>query len=121
MLNFTGTPHAAQASNSPHNEGSIIMANDSKMELGLWERFTDSVGSFSEGVVGFLGRMFGSNTDRYVKNIGYLRSRDPEVTHTVVPGSILAQVNALEETMAAKSEAELKGMAAHWRERFAAG
>src|SRR5437867_1867047 len=110
MLNLTGTPHAAPASTSPDNEGPKIMASESKMELNFWERFTDSVGSFSEGVVGFLGRMFGSNTERYVKNIGYLRSRDPEITHTVVPGSILAQVNALEESMLAKSEAELKGM-----------
>jgi preprotein translocase subunit SecA len=94
---------------------------DSKMDLSLWERFTDGLGAFSEGVVGFLGRLFGSSNERYVRSLGYIKSRDPEVTHTVIDGSILDQVNKLEETMKAKSEAELKAMAGQLREKLAQG
>ena len=97
------------------------MATETKLEISLWERFSDSVGAFSEGVVGVLGRVFGSSNERFVRNLGYLKSRDPALTHYVAPGSLLAQVNALEEVMKAKSESELKGMTAQFRQRLAAG
>jgi preprotein translocase subunit SecA len=97
------------------------MANDTKMEISFWERLADWFGAFSESIVDFLGRLFGSSNERFVKNIGYLRSRNPEVTHEVAAGSILAQVNDLEETMKAKSPEELRGMTAHFRERLANG
>jgi preprotein translocase subunit SecA len=91
------------------------------MDISFWERVADWFGNFSESIVGFLGRLFGSSNERFVRSIGYLRSRDPEVAHTVVAGSILAQVNALEETMTAKSDEELRGMTVHFRERLANG
>ena len=97
------------------------MAIETKMDISVWERFSDSVGAFSEGVVGFLGRMFGSSNECFVRGLGYITSRDPEISHTVTPGSLLARVNALEEAMHAKTEAELKGMTAHFRERLAQG
>jgi len=97
------------------------MASETKMEISLWERFADSMGAFSEGVVDVLGRLFGSSNERFVRNLGYLKSRDPEITHAVTPGSLLDQVNALEETMQAKTEGELKGMTAHLRQRLAGG
>ncbi|HYV36256.1 MAG TPA: preprotein translocase subunit SecA, partial [Gemmataceae bacterium] len=97
------------------------MATDTKMDISLWERVSDAFGSFSEGIVGFLGRMFGSSNERFVRNLGYIKSRGGDVTHTVTPGSLLARVNELEPTMQAKSEAELKAMTAELRERLAAG
>jgi preprotein translocase subunit SecA len=97
------------------------MATQTKMDISVWERFADSVGAFSENVVGMLGRMFGSSNERYVRSLGYLKSRSVDLTHIVSPGSLLAQVNALEETMRAKTDAELKGMTAYLRQRLAAG
>jgi preprotein translocase subunit SecA len=96
------------------------MTTDSKL-VSPWEYFTDALGAFSEGVVNFLGRLFGSSNERQIRALGYLPSRDPSANHIVTPGSLLAQVNDLEETMKAKSDAELKGMTAHFRERLAAG
>jgi preprotein translocase subunit SecA len=97
------------------------MANETKMDVSIWEKFTDSVGAFSEGIVGFMGRMFGSSNERYVRSLGYIRSRDPNITHTVTPGSLLDQVNRLEESMKAKSDEELKGMTAYFRQRLENG
>jgi preprotein translocase subunit SecA len=97
------------------------MATETKMDLSIWERIADWFSGLSEGIVGFLGRIFGSSNERMVRSTGYLRSRDPNVTHTVVAGSILDQVNSLEETMKAKSDEELRGMTAHFRERLANG
>ena len=97
------------------------MASETKMGISLWERFADSVGAFSEGLVDVLGRLFGSSNERFVRTLGYIKSRNPEMTHAVAPGSLLAQVNALEETMRPKTDAELKGMTAHFRQRLADG
>ena len=39
------------------------MASDTKMELSFWERFTDGLGAFSEGLVGngqFKGKVRGN-------------------------------------------------------------
>ncbi len=40
------------------------------------------------GGCGVSGPMFGSSNERFVRNLGYIRSRDPESTHTVIPGSL---------------------------------
>ena len=60
----------------------------------------------SEGVVNFLGRMFGSSNERVIRRLGYIRSRSSDA-HTVIPGSVLDQVNSLEEHMKALSDDEL--------------
>ena len=71
------------------------MAIETKMDISVWERVSDSFGAFSEGVVGFLGRLFGSSNERFVRSLGYITSRgDPEISHIVTPGSLLARVNA---------------------------
>ncbi len=95
------------------------MADETKVEGSFWEKLTDSIGAFGEGVVGFLGRLFGSSNERYVRNLGYIRGRDGE--YTITPSSLLAQVNELEETMKAKSDDELKALTPHFRERLANG
>jgi preprotein translocase subunit SecA len=97
------------------------MSTESKMDIGFWEKLGDKLSAFGEGVVGFLGRLFGSSNERTIRNLGYIRSRDINTPHTVVPGSILGQVNALEEKMHALSDEELKALTPKFRERLAAG
>ena len=70
------------------------MAEETKVETSFWERFTDTLGAWGEGIVNFLGRLFGSSNERYIRSLGYIRAREGE--HTVVPGSLLAQVNDIE-------------------------
>jgi preprotein translocase subunit SecA len=96
------------------------MSTETKLQASLWENFTDKVGAMSEGVVNFLGRMFGSSNERVIRRLGYLRPRASE-SHTIVPGSILDQVNALEESFKALSDEELKETTQHFRERLAGG
>jgi preprotein translocase subunit SecA len=97
------------------------MSTETKMDISLWEKITDKFSAFTEGIVGFLGRLFGSSNERTIRGVGYLRSRDVNTPHTVVPGSILAQVNALEEQMRALSDEELKGLTPRFREALAKG
>jgi preprotein translocase subunit SecA len=89
------------------------------MEVSLWEKLTDSLGAFSEGMVGFLGRLFGSSNERTIRSLGYIRNRDG--SHTVVPGSLLAQVNELEEHVQTLSDDDLKALTSAFRERLAKG
>src|SRR5207249_9589038 len=56
-----------------------------------------------------------------VRKLGDIRSRDPQVPPTIVPGSLRAQVNALEEKMRALRAEELKALTPHFRERLAKG
>jgi preprotein translocase subunit SecA len=97
------------------------MASETKMELSFWERFTDKLGAFSEGVVGVMGRIFGSSNERYVRSLGYIRPASPGAAHAVEAGSLLAQVNVLEEAMMAKSDEELRGTTAELRARLQNG
>jgi preprotein translocase subunit SecA len=77
------------------------MAKDTTIEATFFEKLTDALSGFSEGVAGFLLRLLGSSNERYIRSLGYIRSKDPKATHTVVPGSLLDQVNRLEEKMLA--------------------
>jgi preprotein translocase subunit SecA len=86
------------------------MTTETKMDVGFWESLTDSLGAFSEGMVSFLGRLFGSSNERVVRNLGYLPARNGSDTHIVVSGSLLAQVNDLEPVMQALSDEALKGL-----------
>jgi preprotein translocase subunit SecA len=84
------------------------------LDVGLWERFTDGLSAFSEGIVNFLGRLFGSSNERLVRAIGYIRPRGSEA-HTVEPGSTLDQVNALEATLKALRDDEFEQLTAYFR------
>jgi preprotein translocase subunit SecA len=97
------------------------MAANETLEVSFLEKLGDGFTAFTEGVAGFLTRLFGSSNERYVKSLGYIRSRDPNKTHTVTPGSLLAQVNELEEKMRALSDDELKALTPKFRERLAQG
>jgi preprotein translocase subunit SecA len=91
------------------------------MEISFWEKLSDKFTAFTEGIVSFLGRIFGSSNERTIRSLGYIRPRDARSPHTVVPGSHLAQVNALEEQMRALSDEELAGLTPKLRERLAQG
>jgi preprotein translocase subunit SecA len=91
------------------------------MDVGFWEKLGDRLSAFSEGVGKFLTRLFGASNERYIRALGYVRPNKPGVQHTVIPGSLLAQVNALEDQMRALSDEELKALTPKYRERLSKG
>jgi preprotein translocase subunit SecA len=91
-----------------------------EVDSTFFERLGDTLTGWSEGFVGFLTRMFGSANENTVRKLGYVRSKDKK-TYSVTPGSLLAQVNALEPTMQAKSPDELRALTPHYRERLQNG
>src|SRR5947209_2451888 len=95
------------------------MSTDSSMDTGFWDKLSDGLSAFSEGFGRFLMRLFGSSNERYVRKLGYVRAKDG--SHTVIPGSLLAQVNELEPQMRALSDEELAGLTPKLRERLAQG
>jgi preprotein translocase subunit SecA len=97
------------------------MTTEQQMDIGFLERVGDALNTFSEGFANLLMRLLGSSNERYVRKLGYLRPKDPTAERTVVPGSLLAQVNELEPQMRAKSDEELKALTPQFRERLAQG
>src|SRR5260370_41309431 len=95
------------------------MASETQMQTTFVERLLDSLSALVEGIVSFLGRLFGSSNERTIRSLGYIRHRDG--SYSVVPGSLLAQVNELEEHMKSLSDDELKALTPVFRERLAKG
>src|SRR5260370_12931915 len=95
------------------------MASETQMQTTFVERLIDSLSDLVEGIVSFLGRLFGSSNERTIRSLGYIRHRDG--SYSVVPGSLLAQVNELEEHMKSLSDDELKALTPVFRERLAKG
>jgi preprotein translocase subunit SecA len=95
------------------------MSTDQTMEAGFLEKLGDKLTAFSEGVAGFLNRLLGSSNERFIRKLGYIRARDG--SYTVVPGSLLAQVNELEPKMQALDADGLRGLTLKFRERLAKG
>src|ERR1700730_8506907 len=91
------------------------MASETKIQTTFLERLLDSLGALVEGIVSFLRRLFGSSNEHTIRSLGYIRHRDG--SYTVVPGSLLAQVNELEEHMQALSDEELKALTPVFKER----
>ncbi len=96
------------------------MATDTKVEAGILEKIGDKLNGFVEGSLGFVTRLFGSANDRMVKGIGYSRPRHAD-QHVVVPGSILDQINKLEEPLKTISDDDLKAITPKLREKLRAG
>ena len=96
------------------------MATQTKMETNFLEKIGDTLNSFIEGSFGFVNRLFGSANERTVKSLGYIRPRGAEA-HTVLPGSLLDQINKLEDRMKALSDDGLKEQTAKFKERLKAG
>jgi preprotein translocase subunit SecA len=97
------------------------MSSQTSMDVSFWEKLGDGLSAFSDGVGKFLLRLFGSSNERYVRGLGYVRASAPGATHTVTPGSLLAQVNDLEEKMRGLSDEELHDLTPKFRERLAQG
>src|SRR5262245_29927301 len=113
-------PDKTRPGNPQHGTGrGTRMSVETNMDVGLWEKFSDGLSSFSEGVVNFLGRLFGSSNERLVRSLGYVRRKGSDEA-VIVEGSLLAQVNVLEEEMMALSDDELKALTPAYRERLAA-
>src|SRR5437588_6154850 len=98
------------------------MATGTKdVDVSFFEKLGDGLSSASEGFVRFLTRLLGSSNENYVRKLGYLRPRGPGQPHKVVPGSLLARVNDLEESMRALSDADMKALTPKFRERLKNG
>src|SRR4051812_31000135 len=97
------------------------MSTDTKMEVSLWEKLGDGLSAFSENAGRFLMRLFGSSNERYIRKLGYVRPAKPGAQHTVIPGSLLDQINSFEPQMQALSDEELRGLTPKFRERLAQG
>jgi len=95
------------------------MVKESQIKASFLEKLVDSLGAFVEGLIAFLGRLFGSSNERLMRSLGYIRHRD--ATYHVVAGSLLGQVNDLEEHMKALSDEELKAVTPVFRKRLAQG
>jgi preprotein translocase subunit SecA len=94
---------------------------DTSSDIGFLEKLSDGFQALSEGAANLLLRVFGSSNERYIRKLGYIRSKTPDVPPTVVPGMLLAQVNELEPRMQALSDEELKALTPQFRERLAKG
>jgi preprotein translocase subunit SecA len=97
------------------------MSTETTMDVGFWEKLGDGLSAFSEGIGRFLMRLFGSSNERYIRKLGYIRPANPNASHTVIPGSLLIQVNELEAKMHGLSDDELKALTPKFRERLAKG
>ena len=90
------------------------------VESSFLDKLGDGFNAVIEGSVGFVGRLFGSANDRAVKAVGFVRPKGA-TTHTVLPGSVLEKVNALETAMAGLSDDGLKAQTDTFRKRLAGG
>jgi preprotein translocase subunit SecA len=97
------------------------MSTDTKLDVSFWEKLGDGLSAFSEATASFLTRLLGSSNERVVRKLGYIRSRDPNTPPTIIAGSLVAQVNALEEKYRALSDEELKAVTPQFRERLRQG
>jgi preprotein translocase subunit SecA len=97
------------------------MATDTKLEMGVLEKLGEKFSNFGDNTVKLITRIFGSSNERFVRKLGFIASASPEKPHTVLPGSLLAQVNELEPKMAAMTDAELKELTPKFKERLKAG
>ena len=90
------------------------------MDATVWDKIGDKFNGFVEGSIGFVTRLFGTANDRAVRQVGYVRTKNAD-THTIIPGSILERTNALEASMKALSDDDLRGLTVGYRERLRKG
>ncbi|WP_020471216.1 preprotein translocase subunit SecA [Zavarzinella formosa] len=97
------------------------MATDTKLEMGFLEKLGEKFTSLGDGVSKLLTRVMGSSNERFIRKLGFIGSKDPNKPHTIIAGSAIAKINALEEKTKALSDDELKGLTDKFRERLKAG
>jgi preprotein translocase subunit SecA len=97
------------------------MTTSPNIEAGFWEKLGDKLSSFSEGVGRFLTRLLGASNERYVKKLGYIRPRTPREQPTVLPDSLLGQINSHEDKMRGLTEEQLKEQTVEFRRRLSQG
>ena len=97
------------------------MSSQPSVDSSFLEKLTDGFSSLSDGMAKLILRLFGSSNERSIRKLGYIRSRDPKTPPTLVSGSLLVQINALEEKMRPLSEDQLKAVTPAFRERLAKG
>src|SRR5689334_17367331 len=76
-----------------------MSTEEATMDVSVLEKLGDGFNALSDGVGQFLTRLFGSSNERQIRKLGYIRSKDPNVPPTIIPGSLVARVNELEEKM----------------------
>ncbi len=87
----------------------------------IWDTVTDGLSTAADGISRFLTRLFGASNERYVRKLGYIPSSNRAKPHTVIPGSLLAHVNSLEDQMKALSDDELRQTTPRLREKLKQG
>jgi preprotein translocase subunit SecA len=96
-------------------------STETTMDVSFFEKLGDGLSATSEAIANFLTRVLGSSNERYIRKLGYIRSKDSSGAYKVIPGLLLSQVNVLEEKMKALSSEELKALTPAFRERLAQG
>ena len=67
------------------------------LEMSFFEKVGEKFSNFPDAVMKAMTKLLGgSSSDRFVKKLGFIPSKDPEKPHTVLPGSIVARVNDAE-------------------------
>ncbi len=97
------------------------MATDPNMDPSFLEKLGDKLTAVSDGVARWLTRLFGSSNERYIRDLGYTPSYKPGIPPTIKPGSLLHQVNSLEEKMRALTDEQLREWTPAFRQRLAEG
>ena len=85
--------------------------------------FLEKVGDFFEVASGKLVRgittLFGSSNERHIKRLGFVRDKPGNTT--IVPGSMLDRINAMESEWQKLSDDELRQTASRFRARLLKG
>ncbi len=87
--------------------------------MEVLDKVGDWFNASTAAVERFITRLFGSSNERRVEQIGFVRDKEGQVT--IVPGSILERINALEPEFEKLSDEDLKQSAAKFRARLAKG
>ncbi len=97
------------------------MATQPNIEASIWERIGDGFSAFADYFGRFLTRLLGASNERHIRKMGYVRPNKAGAVHTVLPGSLLEQVNVLEDKMRSLSDEQLRELTPAFRQRLANG
>ncbi len=87
--------------------------------MELLEKIGDKFNAATEVVDRTIRRFFGTSTERFVRDVGFVRDKSGAVN--VLPGSPLDRINSLEPDFEKQSDSELKETASRLRQKLAAG